>query len=137
MIFNMVLYFMPTWSEILSRVIATYRDLEVECPQCRDTEYEVAKLPQKPPSEILILSSCTTCILSQVLETIPNIPRIYLSSPLEEVTIYVLDDAVVEVSTESGSVIDRSCVDELLELLESMGFDVQSVREWIYKQKQG
>ena len=49
----------------------------------------------------------------------------------------MLDDAVVEVSTESGSVIDRSCVDELLELLESMGFDVQNVREWIYKQKQG
>ena len=126
---------MPTWSEILSKVTATYRDLEVECPQCRDTEYEVAKLPQNPPSDILILSSCIACILSQILETIPNIPRIYLSSPLEEVTIYVLDDVVIEISTESGSVIDRKYVDELLELLESMGFDVQNVREWIYKQK--
>ncbi|HID80476.1 MAG TPA: hypothetical protein EYP48_02025 [Ignisphaera sp.] len=126
---------MPTWNEVLGKVVATYRDLEVECPQCRDTEHEVAKLPQKPPSEILILSSCITCILSQVLETIPNVPRMYLSSPLEEVAIYVLDDVVIEIGTESGSVIDRRYVDELLELLESMGFDVRNVKEWINRQK--
>lgn len=126
---------MPTWSEILDRIAVAYHDLEVECPQCRDTEYEVAKLPLKPPSEVFILSPCIACILSQLLDTLPNIPRIYISSPLEEAAVYILDDAIIEIGSESGSIIDRKYVDELLELLEGMGFDVENVKEWIRKRK--
>ncbi len=64
-----------------------------------------------------------------MLDHMTNLPRYYLSSPFSEASVYLLDDAIIELSEESGSLIARTHAEKLIEFLEEMGFDVSDLRE--------
>ncbi len=121
--------------ELINNVIDRIEDLLAECG-CEDrrpqVEQELMDLKgihlDTSNCEMIELSSCTSCLIEKVLEASP-VKRYYIESNIEESTasIYILNDTIIEVDRGGGIITLNRCLKELLELLESLGYNVSKI----------
>ena len=124
---------MVRWSSIVEQILNKWRELAVICG-CRDdeAEREVAQLPRNPPDNPFELRKCSSCMLREILEE-SYVVQVPLYSASTETMVYVLEDAVVEISEDCGYVVSRTNAESLVQLLDELGFDVGILREFLSK----
>jgi len=122
------------WAEVVKRLNEEAQNIYMECSSCTSSEQCIALLPITTPISITNLNSCCSCLLNHILDTIPNISRMYLQSKTsnEYTIIYVLGDVIVETSEDSTLVIPVDKVHEFLEILKELDSETAySVVKWL------
>uniref|UniRef100_A0A7J3QGT8 Uncharacterized protein n=1 Tax=Ignisphaera aggregans TaxID=334771 RepID=A0A7J3QGT8_9CREN len=122
------------WSEIVEKLNKNAPDIYMECPGCISPESCIDELPMTTPVNIVTLNSCCSCLLSYVLDLIPNIGRIYLQSKTsnEYTSIYILNDVVLEISEDRTLIIPIDKIQEFLELLRELDNESSiSITKWL------
>ncbi len=122
---------MVAWRDILSKLLSEWKELTVVCG-CRDedAEREIAQLPREPPEEPVELSSCSACMLRELLES-SYVVQVPISSALSESMVYVLDDCVVEISEDCGYLISKKNAGALIKVLEDLGFETSALKSFL------
>ena len=106
----------------------------MECPSCISPESCINELPITLPVNIVTLNSCCSCLLSYVLDLIPNIGRIYLQSKTsnEYTSIYILNDVVLEISEDRTLIVPTDKIQEFIELLKELDNESSiSIIKWL------
>lgn len=83
--------------------------------------------------DIQVLSECCACMLENILDSTQNIDRIYSTTETgEDITIYRLSDAVIEISSTSAIVIPMTRLESYLEIIEESGYrDAETIKKWL------
>jgi len=115
---------MVSWVEVLKRLKEEIDDLSVRCG-CMDEAYQsVAKLELSELSNPVELDRCSACMLREVLNELQGVVFIPIAGPLTSSELYVLDDVVVEISEDVGHVVEKRCVQKLIEKLRDLGYEI-------------
>ncbi|NPA97716.1 MAG: hypothetical protein GXO32_08980 [Crenarchaeota archaeon] len=122
---------MVRWSEVVNEVLERWKELAVICG-CRDdeAESEVAQLPREPPEELTELRRCAACILREALDD-KYVVQVPLRSVASETMVYVLEDALVELSDDCGYIASRDKAAVLLEALKDLGYEIDILRNFL------
>ncbi len=122
---------MVKWLDILEKALSSWKDLVLTCG-CSDeeAERELAQLPRDLPLSPEELGKCCACILREVLESM-YVLQVPLSSPTSDTMIYILEDALVEVSEDCGYVVSLSAANRLVDILKELGYDTRLLEDLI------
>ncbi len=120
---------MVKWLSVVEELRSRWRELATICGCSDDEAYqEISRISSEEICPPMNLSKCSSCMLRELLET-KCLMQVPLSSATSTTMVYVLEDAVVEISDDCGSVAGMNCVNELLELLKDVGYDVNLLAE--------
>ncbi|MCX8168165.1 MAG: hypothetical protein N3D82_03970 [Ignisphaera sp.] len=122
------------WTEVVEELIKEAQNIYMECHSCASPDHCTTVLPMTTPINIININSCCSCLLGHILDSIPNIGRMYIKSKAsdEYTIIYVLSDAIIEVSEGGALVIPVNKVHEFLEVFRE--FDNENlpfIVEWL------
>ncbi len=115
---------MIKWSDLVNLVLEKYQEIYFRCARCTDVERSISSLPRDVPPDIHVLDPCIACIITEILEGMHGVPRIYISSALGDATLYVLKDALLELGEEGGTLASITMMEEFVEFLSSLGFEI-------------
>ncbi len=122
------------WAKIVKELSEEAQNIYMECPSCTSPEHCTAVLPITTPVNIINLNSCCSCLLSHILDSIPNIGRMYIQSKTsdEYTIIYALSNVIIEISGDNALVIPVDKIYEFLEILKELDNEnVSSIVMWL------
>uniref|UniRef100_A0A7C2VKY7 Uncharacterized protein n=1 Tax=Ignisphaera aggregans TaxID=334771 RepID=A0A7C2VKY7_9CREN len=123
------------WSDVVNEIFSRIEDLKISCPSCSAEDPCITQLPRDTPMDIQVLGECCTCLIECVLDPKQNVDRIYVNDDTgETVAIYILGDAVVEVTSTTSTILPITKLGDYIEMLEDMGYDnIDTVKKWLEK----
>lgn len=120
---------MVKWASILEELRIKWRELATVCGCADDEAYqEVSRLTHEETCPPLRLDRCCSCMLKEILET-KSLIQVPLSSLTYVTMVYVLEDSLVEISDDCGTIAGAKCFDDLIESLKDLGYDTNVLEE--------
>jgi len=114
---------MVTWYEIVRRIFNNIQDIYINCGKCTSPIECIDEFPLTTPTDITVFKDCCACILGQVMEDINEVKEIYI--PIEDsmITLYKIDDVLIEISEDTAVVIPLDKVEDFIEMIRDMGYE--------------
>lgn len=122
------------WSYLIEKIYKEIDDIIINCSTCSSNSKCIEDLTPTLPIDIKILDGCCSCVFENMLEAIPNINRLYTYSldTNELISIYVLDDIVIELTQTTLTLIPLTLIDAYLELVNESNYrDAKTIIEWL------
>ncbi len=114
---------MVTWYEVIKKIFDNIQDIYINCGRCSTPNECIDKFPLLTPTDITIFKDCCACILGQVMEGINGVREIYIPIESSMITLYRIDDALIEISEDTAMVIPLNKIEDFIEIIQDMGYE--------------